>query len=310
MAGLCYRFLPGLRFSWQLVDRDTFRQVRGYSTDAFLAMLAGRITVQTGAILVGLFLPAGQVTFFATAARLVEYAKTLLRTITATLTPGVSAMEARGDFNGIARLVLTATRWVLYIVLPVNLGLWLFGRPFLHRWVGIEFVEASFPAAAILAATLSLGVAQSVTARVLYGMGRLRLFARMALLESALNLGLTLLLIRPFGVEGVAVAVAVPNVLFCLFVIGFTLRTLGISLRDYLRIGWRKPMLANLLPLAIWLTLGEPGPAWPAIGFGIVAGLLPYGLLVGGIEFRQKILAKLDRISPIVPRRWLSVLRP
>ncbi|MCZ2340511.1 MAG: oligosaccharide flippase family protein [Bacteroidales bacterium] len=309
MAGLCYRFLPELRFSWRLVDRATFRQVRGYSTDAFLAMLAGRITVQTGAILVGLFLPAGQVTFFATAARLVEYAKTLLRTITATLTPGVSAMEARGDFHGIARLVLTATRWVLYIVLPVNLGLWLFGRPFLHRWVGSEFVDASFPAAAILAATLTLGVAQSVTARVLYGMGRLRLFARMALLESALNLGLTLLLIRPFGVEGVAVAVAVPNVLFCLFVIGFTLLTLGIPLRAYLRRSWLQPLLANTLPLAIWLALGEPAPTWPTIAVGIIAGLVPYGVLVGGMEFRQKILEKARIIGRAVPRRWLAVLR-
>src|SRR5207302_9547013 len=45
LAGLCFRFLPGLRLSWRLVDRATLRQVRGSSTDAFLAMLAGRVTV-------------------------------------------------------------------------------------------------------------------------------------------------------------------------------------------------------------------------------------------------------------------------
>ncbi len=283
LAGLCFRFLPGLRFSRRLVDRATLRQVRGFSVDAFLAMLAGRVTVQTGAIVVGLFLPAGQVTFFATAARLVEYAKTLLRTVTTTLTPGVSAMEARGDHAGIRRLFLNATRWVLYIVLPVNLGLWFFGKPFLARWVGPEFVAGSFPAVAVLAATLSAGVAQSAASRVLYGLGRLRLFARLALAEAGLNLALTLALVGPFGVEGVAWAVAGPNLLFCGAVVAYTARQLGASAADYLG-AWLRPLAANAVPAAVWLATGEPAANWPAIGLAIAAGLVPYAACVAAAE--------------------------
>ncbi|QEL14941.1 lipopolysaccharide biosynthesis protein [Limnoglobus roseus] len=297
-AVLSFRFLPGLRFRWSLVDRDTLRHVRGYSVDAFLAMLAGRVTVQTGAILVGLFLPAGQVTFFATAGRLIEYAKTLLRTITATLTPGVSAMEARGDWPGIARLMLTATRWVLYIVLPVNVGLWLFGKPFLARWVGPEFVTGSFPAVAILAATLSLGVAQSVASRILYGLGRLRLFARLALAEAGLNLALMLSLIR-FGVEGVAVAVAVPNVLFCIAVLVYTGRVIGLNLRAYLA-AWLKPLAAVSVPSAMWLLMGEVPPSWPGIFGGIAVGLVPYAVLVAAMELAKRKRKPADDRPPIV----------
>src|SRR5262249_46330027 len=43
MAALAFRFLPGLRLARRLVDRATLKRVRGYSVDAFLAMLAGRI---------------------------------------------------------------------------------------------------------------------------------------------------------------------------------------------------------------------------------------------------------------------------
>jgi O-antigen/teichoic acid export membrane protein len=282
LAVLAFRRLPGLRFGRSCVDRATLREVRGYSVDAFLAMLAGRITVQTGAVVVGLFLPTGAVTFFATASRLVEYAKTLLRTITATLTPGVSAMEARGDWPGIARLMLTATRWVLYVVLPVNAGLWFFGRPFLHRWVGPEFVEGSFPAVAILAATLGLGVAQSVASRILYGLGRLRLFARLALAEAGLNVALMLALIR-FGVEGVAAAVAVPNVLFCVAVLVYTCRLIGVGGSDYL-MAWLKPLAAMLVPVGVWLSAGEVEPTWPALGWGIGVGLVPYAVAVVALE--------------------------
>ena len=296
MAAVAWRHLPGLRFRLALVDRATLRSVRAYSVDAFLAMLAGRITVQTGAILIGLLLPAGQVTFFATAARLIEYAKTLLRTVTATLTPNVAAMEARGDHVGVGRLFLNATRWVLYLVLPVNVGLVLFGRPFLHRWVGDEFVAGSYPALVLLAVTLSVGVAQSAASRILYGLGRLRWFARAAVVEAVVNVGLTLVLLGPFGVNGAAAAVAVPNVLFCLFVIGLTVRLLDVPVGDYLH-AWVKPVALAAVPTAVWLTLGEPPPSYPPLFACVLVGLVPYAAGVLAVEVGGKWLTR-PRPSP------------
>ena len=280
MAGLSFRYLPELHLRTRYIDRATLRTVRTSSTDAFLALLAGRITVQTGAIVIGLVLPAGQVTFFATAGRLVEYAKSLLRTITATLTPGVAAMDARGDIAGIRRLYLKASRWLLYFVLPVQFGLIHFGAPFLKRWVGEDFIAGAYPTLVILSFTLTIGVAQSVASRLLYGLGRLKWFARAALCEAALNLLLMLALIHPYGVEGVAVAVALPNVLFCLFVLEFTRRQLGVSARGYAKV-WLSPLACVTLPAAIWLAMGEPEATWPGIVGGVLAGLVPYVAAVG-----------------------------
>ena len=219
--------------------------MKGYSVDAFLAMLAGRITVQTGAIVVGGFLTVAAAAHYAIAARLVDMAKNLLRSATTTLTPAVSEREASGDFDGVRRVLLDGTRWVLYLVLPIHLGMLFFGRPFLERWVGgPQYAEWCFPTVAILSATLTIGVAQSVASRILYGMGKLRLFARLALVEAGLNLGLCCALVGPFGLEGVAVAVAVPNVLFCLFAIGYACAVLEVRFLHYLLSSWAKPLAA------------------------------------------------------------------
>src|SRR5262245_35689353 len=282
LAGLCFRLHPELRFTHRLIDRSTVRAVFGSSIDAFLAMLAGRVTVQTGAIVVGLFLPAGQVTVFATAARLVEYAKTLLRTITATITPGVSAMESRGDMAGVRTLFLCATRGVRCLLLPGNLGLWWFGRPFLIRWVP-EVGAAGYAPLAVLTATLTLGVAQSVASRVLYGLGRLKLFARLALADAALNLILTLVLVRPFGVEGVAWAVAGPNLLFCIVVIAYTLRLLRLPPARYVRT-WAKPAAAAVVPVLTWTAVGPVSATWSGLAMGIAIGLVPYALVAISLE--------------------------
>jgi O-antigen/teichoic acid export membrane protein len=278
MAVLCFRFLPGLRIQGRLIDRATLREVRGYSVDAFLAMLAGRITVQTGAIVVGGFLTVAAAGHYALAARLVDMAKNLLRSATTTLTPAVSELEATGNLDGVRKVLLHGTRAVLYLVLPIHIGLLAFGRPFLARWLGgWEFADWCFPATAVLSATLTVGVAQSVAARILYGMGKLRLFARLALVEALVNLGLSLALVGPFGLVGVALAVAVPNVLFCLFVIVYACRTLSLSARDYLFGSWLKPLTASCVPTFVWLMLAPAEPSWWSIALGIMAGLGPYG---------------------------------
>ena len=305
MALVTFRFLPGLRLSWRFVDRTTLREVKGYSVDAFLAMLAGRITVQTGAIIVGGFLTAAAAAHYAIATRLVDMAKNLLRSATTTLTPAVSEREAIGDLDGVRNVFFTGTRWVLYLVLPIHVGMLYFGRPFLSRWIGGEqYSDLCFPAMAILSSTLTIGVAQSVAARILYGMGKLRLFARLALVEGALNLSLSVALVGSFGVRGVAFAVAVPNALFCLFVIGYTCSILEIRKWRYLVRSWLRPAIAVVLPVVIWWFVTPSEASWYALAQGIGAGLAPYMLVVVGTEglpllalVRQRLQKKRPRIA-------------
>lgn len=296
MAVACFGSMPGLRLSWRLIDRATLRAVRTSSGDAFLAMLSGRVTTETGKVVVGLFLSVELAGVFANAGRLVNQAKDLLRAVTATLAPGVSAMDARGDQAGVRRLFLSATRWVLYLAIPVNLGLWCFGRPFLVRWLGLETGEATFPAAAVLALTLAIGVAQSAASRIMYGLGELRWFARLTMFDGAVNLLLTLMLVRPFGVEGVAWAVALPNLLVCGLVIDHTRRRLGVSAGDYIQV-WAKPLVCGLVPLGIWLLIGTPGPVWGAIAAGIGLGLGPYTVAVALAEGIGRGVSSVPRLG-------------
>lgn len=310
MAVLCFRFLPELKLSRGHIDRAALREVKGYSVDAFLAMLAGRVTVQTGAIVVGGFLTVAAAAHYALAARLVELAKNLLRSATTTLTPAVSQREASGDLDGVRRVLLDGTRFVLYLVLPIHLGLLAFGRPFLARWVGgAQYAEWCFPAMAVLSATLTIGVAQSVGSRILYGMGKLRLFARLALAEAVVNLALALALVGPLGLVGVALAVAIPNVLFCLFVIAYSCRTLNVGLWSYLSKSWLKPLCAACVPALVWVLMVPAEPSWSSIALGVLAGLGPYACAVLMMETRATSRRRAAAESAI-PSSALQPVRP
>jgi O-antigen/teichoic acid export membrane protein len=268
-------YLPGLRFSIKLVDRATFGTIRGYSIHALLAMLAGRISFQTDAIVIGAFLPPQQITFFMLAGRLVEYAKDSLRVATTVLTPAVSALEAQGQKAAIREVLLNSTRYVLWLILPVQLGLMFLGRPFLNLWMGPDYAQRSYPTLLILSLPLALALSQSVSARILYGIGELRWFARVTCLEALVNLVLSVALVPTYGIEGVALGTAIPNVLVNCVIAFHMCRLLDVTLGQYLVRSFLGPCTtAALLAGTWWCGTG----LWPPNSWHSLLGCAAVGL--------------------------------
>jgi O-antigen/teichoic acid export membrane protein len=312
LAVAARRYLPGLRFSLRLVNGETFRAVRGYSAHALLAMVAGRISFQTDALVIGAFLLPQHITYFALAGRLTEYAKDALRVATTVLTPAVSALEAKGDGAAIRDVFVNSTRYVLWLILPVQLGLLLFGRPFLALWMGPEYAVASYGVLAILAAPLGLAMAQSVSVRILYGLGLLRWYAWATLAEALANLLLSVALVRPWGIEGVALGTAIPSVLLNLAVGVYVCRQLGVGAGHYLRRSFLRPCaLAVLLGVCWWAASSRVAPtSWPALMTLGAVGLVGYAVAAALAEFGGEVMLRQARALTATVSRAVTTALP
>jgi len=312
LAAACWWYLPKLRFSFTLVDRETFRLIRGYSVQAFVLMVAGRVSYQTNALVIGAFLAPQFITYFAVAARLIEYAKNGLRAVTTVLTPAVSAFEAQGDEAAIRKVFLTSTRFVLWIILPIQVGFYLLGKPFLSLWMGAEYVGWSYPSLAILALPLALILSQSVSGRVLYGVGRLRWFTVVVIGEAVANLLISLALVGPMGIEGVAWGTTIPNILGNVLVALHVCGLLNIRLAEYFRISFLRPLVAvSLLAAGWWVGLGiwDPSRSWISFLFAGSAGVIGYGIIALPLELGfWTVIQHSDSIMRRLGMRWRTVL--
>lgn len=254
MAVVAFLYHPHLRFSPILVDRASITMIGGYSLDAFVAMIAGRISLQTDALVIGAFLPLSQITYFALSARLCEHAKNALRSMTSVLTPHVSQLEGQNRSDDIRVLHTTATRWAVWVTIPVQLGLWLLGKPFFRLWMGSDYAERCYPVLFILAAPLALTLSQSVSARIHYGTGNLRHFSRLSLAGAITNLSISLLLVRPYGTLGVAIGTSLPALIVSLILARSTCSLLNYSLMSYVRNAFMVPAFTAAIVLApTWL---------------------------------------------------------
>jgi len=182
--------------------------------------------------------------------------------------------------TAIRRLQMRGTRYILWVVLPLQLGFFLIGKQFLTLWIGSEYAALSFPTLVILSIPLSLAVSQAITCRVLYGMGRLRWLAGMTAAEAISNLLLSIALARPLGIEGVAWGTAGPNLILNAWLVWHACRVLDISLVDYLRQAFLRPVACALALAVVWIGANIVAPGeWTWGGFVAVGalGVLSYG---------------------------------
>jgi O-antigen/teichoic acid export membrane protein len=260
-----YWYLPQLRLSWRYVDLPTFRLIRGFSIYSFVAMIASRITFQTDALVIGAFLAPQHITFFMLGARLVETAKEIFRVISGPFLPAISSLEATNNRQAIDRLFLTGTRSLVWLAVPFQVGFLVLGRDFLNLWMGSDYVGPSFPVLVALSATIAFGVGQLVAAKVIYGMGNLRFFSVVVVTEAVANLVLSILLVKRFGILGVALGTVLPNIISSVIVCLSVCRMLEIRLRVYFTAVWFKPVLLGCLLGLLWqgMVWIIPITTWP-----------------------------------------------
>src|SRR6185369_13949481 len=170
-------------------------------------------------------------------------------------------------------------KYSVLICWPVLFALIVFGDSLLITWVGPEYAYAS-RLLVILSVPTLIALPQSAAAAVLFGVSRHRGVVLLALANALLNLGLSLLWVRPLGLTGVALGTAVPLALVAGVATAFyTVRALDVPFGRYLWEGMVRPglvSLAFLIPALVFRAL------WRPIGWGplVLAVAVPWLVFV------------------------------
>ena len=118
--------------------------------------------------------------------------------------------------------------------------------------MGASFQEISSPVLIILALPLPLFLAHSVSARVLYGIGKVRPFATTTAICAILNLGLSLLLVRHWGIAGVAIGTAIPCLVQVLMIAYIVCRATELPIWRFFQQAYLAPLCGAALATFAW----------------------------------------------------------
>jgi O-antigen/teichoic acid export membrane protein len=216
------KLLPEFQCSPRLFKRERVRKVFGFSSRAFVFQVAERLINATDSLVITQARGPAPVTHYQNGLTLVDKARELLDKAAIVVMPGVSAAAARGDTQALRSLWRTGNKATLMLALPVALVLVVWGRSVLTLWLGDRLAGKAYESLAWLAAafvmqTLGRGVAKPM----FEGLGKISLPARVTIVEGVVNLGMSLVLVRTWGIAGVAFATFLPAAVSGLVVLPF-----------------------------------------------------------------------------------------
>lgn len=276
-AALAWWVEPRLRLLPGYLSRAVIRDI--YSVGVWFSALsiARALTQQIGPTLVGYGLGNRAVATFTIARQLTTYVATVMLSLTQIAAPRAAVLFFGRHGDEQKSLFVGGGRAAMVLALFFVGGFLCLGSPFISIWQGGRQNEAFVPLAILLLGEL-FPMGQGVTYSILTAMGRHRQLAVFAFLEGIASLGLAATTIKPFGVVGVCVAIAVSSFLFR----GFgpwilACRLLDVSAPLYLR-------KAVLPVVAVWaivvvgvfmIASANPPTGWISlIGYGMLYAAL------------------------------------
>ena len=248
---LCVKELPYLVIRLVRPSRKEAIKLFNYGKYVLVANVGDKIVFSTDAIVIAAFLPVSSLTFFAIGGSLIDYFRSFINSMGSVVNPVASSLEARNDAERLSRLFSGAAKAAVLLGLPVCLGFIFLGERFITLWMGPDYGPQAGRVLAVLAAGYIAGLPYRTVSAVMYGLGQHKYVAYSRLVEGGLNLAISIALITPFGLVGVAIGTALPHAVIVAGYLPLVLpRLFPISLREYYTWTYLRPLIAAV-PFAV-----------------------------------------------------------
>lgn len=209
---LAFKKLPFLRLDLSYWGRATTKTLLSYSAYSFMGHIADILRFQADNVVVGAFLGLSAVTHFSIAGKLDKYFKDLVSAVLYIFPSMFSRLEGAQDIEGIRKVFFLGSRISLCVAGFLAFGIIAWGKPFITRWMGAQYLDA-YPVVVVLGLSTFFAVSQTPSVGLVYGTSKHKFYAYMTSAEGLLNLALSLILVQRYGIMGVAVGTMIPMAL-------------------------------------------------------------------------------------------------
>jgi len=226
--------------------------------------------------------------------------------IAAVVMPTATRLQTQGKIPELREIFLKWSKIALSITMIVGLFVLVLGPRFIAWWVGPQFERSAGQVLQILMVSYLVFLPiRGVALPILMGLGKPRLPTIGFLIAGVVNLVLSILLVRPLGLAGVALGTAIPNVLFAALVLVQACRELEAPVAEYVRYVFPRAMVGALpvVGLLLWFKLGlEVRSLGGLVGAGVAMVVL-FGLTWVFFVYRNDRYVDLRARLPLV-RAW------
>jgi O-antigen/teichoic acid export membrane protein len=271
--------VPEARLSWRFVSIAELRALSRFGGQLFVFRLLSSLYRQLDKTVIGLMLTTTAVTTYEIGNKIYASAALVQSLATSALVPAVAF--SREKIELLRDMLIRGTSYTLAIALPPTTAAFIFAAPLIRTWIGAGHEAATAPARWLLVALVP-GFTVAVGQTMLIALGRIGPMVWMVIGWTAVNAALSLVLVGPWGVDGVIIATLIATVMLAVPLTRLFLKELGVSAHSWLRdvllpcvpgLALQSAVGALLLPLA--------SHASSVLGVGALAAVSMFPALAG-----------------------------
>jgi O-antigen/teichoic acid export membrane protein len=176
-----------------------------FGVQVFGAMAANTINYQADILLIGYFLTATDVGYYAVAVSLSRFFWLIPDSIHRITYPATSDYWAKNNHTALNKMIDKSMKYTTCILLLFGLGVGFFAKEIITTIFGNEFIRAVLPLQILIIGTVIFGIFKAVGG-ALGGIERVDLILKIAGLGALVNIILNISLIPLFGILGAAIA--------------------------------------------------------------------------------------------------------
>jgi O-antigen/teichoic acid export membrane protein len=298
-----HRVFPAIRINPGAFSRARLREVTGFSVYMLLLDCGNKLNYSADTMVIGAFMGTAAVALWTPAQRLTELLTRLTNQLNDALFPMVVDSHAAERTEQLRIAFIQGTRLSLAIALPLAGGVAVLARQLIGVWVGPTFTQTG-TVLQILAALVVLRVGNATANTILRGAGEHERLTLYVGVTSVANLLLSIALVQPLGLVGVALGTVIPVAAMSLFASFPTAcRRVGLSTLDGARRAvWPAvwPAVTIVICLQLAMPFGGLSLMVLAVKLAIAAALYEivfFGLAIGRKE-RRLYVRKARELMP------------
>ena len=204
-----FRKVPTLRIGFRGLRWSTTRELFSFSAFEFLNSVSRQCLEVTDTVIIGIVLGAKATVPYYIAMRLCKFIRLPIEQIGQVFMPRAGELHANSERTELRSLVTKGVGMSFLLTMGFFIGTGFFGTTLIETWVGPGYGESHL-LLLVLLGTQVIATPLAVFRSVLFGMGHVRAQSLMNLAKAIANIGLSILLIKPFGLMGVALGTAIP----------------------------------------------------------------------------------------------------
>ena len=262
--------------------------------------LAQRLRLSLVPSILGILSNSTEIAIFAMGMSLEGMVYTLSSAINGLFLPTVSRMVHNEKREEILNLMIRVGRIQLYIIGLIFSGFLVFGRSFLHLWVGNEFYNVYWVLLLLILSNL-ISLTQRIAEDLIYVENKIKESAIRIFICSVVGLGVACLLAPKFGAVGAAIGTAFGLCAYQLIINGFYHKKFGLDIGRFFHDCHLKimPALIVLSAVTYYAASKFVMDSWIKLFIGIAIYAIVFLLVCYFILFNkeEKGLLKIKRLN-------------